>query len=43
LYYALLIDYGEQEEYEEAMHVETRKMWEQGMKEGMDSLVHNQT
>ena len=25
------------------MQVETRKKWEQGMKEEMDSLVHNQT
>ena len=25
------------------MHVETRKKWEQGMDEEMDSLVRNQT
>ena len=28
--------------YEEAMQVETGKMWEQGMNEEMDSLVRNQ-
>jgi hypothetical protein len=43
LYYLLLTDSGEPEGYEEAMHVETRKKWEQGMKEEMVSLVHNQT
>ena len=41
LYYALLIDSCEPEGYEETMHVETKKKWEQGMKEEMDSLVHN--
>ena len=34
---------GEPKCYEEAMHVETRKQWEQGMNEEMDSLVRNQT
>eukprot|EP00253_Pinus_taeda_P027378 PITA_27378 len=33
LYYVLLIDYGELECYEEAVQVETRKKWEQAMKE----------
>ena len=36
-------DYGELECYEEAMQVETRKKWEQGMNEEMESLVRNQT
>ena len=36
-------DSGEQECYEEAMQVETRKKWEQGMNEEMDSLVRNQS
>ena len=35
--------FGEPECYEEAMEVETRKKWEQGMDEEMDSLVRNQT
>jgi hypothetical protein len=43
LYYLLLIDSGELESYEEAMQVDTKKKWEQGMKEEMDSLVNNQT
>jgi hypothetical protein len=43
LYYLLLTDSGEPECYEEAMHVNTKKKWEQGMKEEMDSLVNNQT
>jgi hypothetical protein len=38
-----LTDYGEPECYEEAMQVDTKKKWEQGMKEEMDSLVNNQT
>ena len=38
-----MTDFGEPECYEEAMHVETRKKWEQGMDEEMDSLVRNQT
>jgi hypothetical protein len=38
-----LIDYGEPESYEEAMKVETKKKWEQGMKDEMDSLVNKQT
>ena len=36
-------DSGELECYEEAMQVETRKKWEQGMNEEMESLVRNQT
>ena len=43
LYYLLLIDYGEPECYEYVMQVDTKKKWEQGMKEEMDSLVNNQT
>ena len=43
LYYLLLTDSGELECYEEAMHVDTRNKWEQGMKEEMNSLVNNQT
>ena len=43
LYYLLLIDYGELECYEEAMQVDTKNKWEQGMKEEMDSLVNNHT
>ena len=43
LYYLLMTDSGEPECYEEAMQVETRKKWEQGMNEEMDSLVRNQT
>jgi hypothetical protein len=39
----LLIDSGEPECYEEEMQVDTKKKWEQGMKEEMDSLVNNQT
>ena len=34
---------SEPECYEEAMHVETRKKWEQGMNEEMDSLVRKNT
>jgi hypothetical protein len=36
-----LTDLGEREGYEELMHLETRKKWEEGMKEEMDSLVNN--
>jgi hypothetical protein len=43
LYYLLLIDSGEPKCYEEAMQVDTKKKWEKGMKEEMDSLVNNQT
>jgi hypothetical protein len=43
LYYLLLADFGELECYEEAMQVDTKKKWEQGMKEEIDSLVNNQT
>jgi hypothetical protein len=38
-----LIDSDEPKIYEEAMHVDTKKKWEKGMKEEMDSLVNNQT
>ena len=38
-----MINSGELECYEEAMQVETRKKWEKGMNEEMDSLVRNQT
>jgi hypothetical protein len=41
LYYLLLTDFGEPECYEEAMQVYTKKKWEQGMKEEMDSLENN--
>jgi hypothetical protein len=34
---------GEPECYEEAMQLDTKKKWEKGMKEEMDSLVNNQT
>jgi hypothetical protein len=40
LYYLLLTDSGEIECYEEAMEVDTKKKWEQGMKEKMGSLVN---
>ena len=43
LYYLLMTDSSEPECFEEAMHVETRKKWEQGMDEEMESLVRNQT
>ena len=38
-----MTDSGDPECFEEAMQVETRKKWEQGMDEEMDSLVRNQT
>ena len=38
-----MTDSGELECYEEAMQVDTKKKWEQGIKEEMDSLVNNQT
>ena len=38
-----MTDFGEPKCYEEAMEVETKKKWEQGMNEEMDSLVRNQT
>jgi hypothetical protein len=41
LYYLLLTDFGEPESYEEAMQVDTKRKWEQGMKEEIDSLVNN--
>jgi hypothetical protein len=40
LYYLLLNDYGEPDIYEEAMQVDTKNEWEQGMKEEIDSLVN---
>ena len=44
LYYLLITEFGKPECYEEAMQVETRKKWEQGMDEEIaDSLVRNQT
>ena len=43
LYYLLMSDSSEPECYEEAMQVETRNKWEQGMNEEMESLVRNQT
>ena len=38
-----MTDSGEPECHEEAVQVETRKKWEQAMKEEMDSLAHDQT
>jgi hypothetical protein len=38
-----LTDSGEPKCYEEAMQVDNKKKWEQGMKEEMDSLANNQT
>jgi hypothetical protein len=43
LYYLLLTNSSEPECYEEAMMVDTKKKWERGMKEEMDSLVNNHT
>jgi hypothetical protein len=43
LYYLLLTDYGEPKCYEETIKVDTKKKWEQGMKDEIDSLVNNQT
>jgi hypothetical protein len=43
LYYLLLTDSGEPECYEDTIQVDTKKKWEQGMKEEMDSLVNNRT
>jgi hypothetical protein len=43
LYYLLLINFGEPKCYEEEMQVDTKRKWEQGMKEEMDSLVNNHT
>ena len=43
LYYLFLTHSGEPECYEEAMQVDTKKKWEQGMKEEIDSLENNQT
>lgn len=41
LYSILLTDSGEPESYEEAMQVDTKKQWEVGMREEMDSLLQN--
>ena len=38
-----MTDYCEPKCYEEVMQVETKKKWEQGMDEDMDSLVRNKT
>jgi hypothetical protein len=38
-----LTNYGEPECYEEVMQLYTKKKWEKGMKEEMDSLVNNKT
>ena len=38
-----MIDSSEPKCYDEAMHAETKKKWEQGMNEEMDSLVRNWT
>ena len=43
LYYLLLADFVEPECYEEAMQADTKRKWEKGMKEEMDSLVNNRT
>ena len=43
LYYLFLTDSSEPKSYEETMQVDTKKKWEQGMKEEMDSLVNNQS
>eukprot|EP01018_Ginkgo_biloba_P016508 Gb_19105 [translate_table: standard] len=43
LYYLLLTNSGEPKKYEEAMQVESKNKWEQGMKEEMDSLVQKLT
>jgi hypothetical protein len=42
LYYLLLTDSGDLECYEEAMHVDTKNKWEQGMKEdlGLGSISY---
>ena len=38
-----MTDSSEPECYEEEMHAETRKKWEQGMNEEMESLIRNHT
>jgi hypothetical protein len=38
-----LIDSGEPKSYEEEMQAETKRKWEKGVKEEMDSLVNNHT
>jgi hypothetical protein len=43
LYYLLLTDSSEPKCYEEAMQVDTKTKWEQGIKEEMDSFVNNHT
>lgn len=42
LNYVLLTD-SEPKTYEESMQIDSKKEWEQGMKEEMDSLAQNQT
>ena len=39
----MMTDFDELECYEKATQVKTRKKWEQGMDEEMESLVRNQT
>jgi hypothetical protein len=41
LYYLLLTNSGVSECYEEAMQVDTKNKWEQGMKDEMDSSINN--
>jgi hypothetical protein len=43
LYYLLLPDSSEPKCYQEAMQVDIKKKWKQGMKEEINSLVNNQT
>ena len=43
MYYLLMTNSGEPRCYEEAMLVETRKKWEKGMDEEIESLLRNQT
>ena len=38
-----MTDSSEKKYYEEEMQVETRKKWDQGMDDEIDSLVRNQT
>ena len=41
LYYLLLTNSAEPKSYDEAMQVDTKQKWEQGMKEEMESLIKN--
>ena len=43
MYYLLLTNFGEPESYEESMQVDTKRKWDQGINEEMDSLVNNHT